>query len=296
MDLSIIILNWNAADDTIQCVKNITAWQRLQPNVWVVDNASQDDSVRRIAENCPTATILSNDENLGFAGGNNRALKEILHAGDTPILLLNNDAIVTETTIETLLHTLRTHPQAGFAGPLLFDTAHPDRLLSAGGQNPVTHYQSHTPKRPDTDTPFAVDYVPGTVLLASAAVFRQVGLLDEQYFFSMEVADLCHRAGKAGFQSFIVPTATAQHSIHRSGALRKSLYPYYVIRNRFLFLRRHYPHNTALFAFWVAYSIALAAKTALAGKRATARAVWLGLGDGLRGRFGNRNAQFLGDA
>ncbi len=295
MNLSIIILNWNAADDTIRCLQNIATWQTIRPAVWVVDNASGDDSVRRIAEVCPSATILSNRENLGFAGGNNRALTEILKTGNAPILLLNNDAIVSESTIKTMLDVLHAHPHTGFVGPLLFDSAQPDRLLSAGGQNPVTHYRSHAPQRPTDETPFAVDYVPGTVLLVSADVFRQVGLLDEQYFFSLEIADLCHRAEREGFKSIIAPTAIARHTVQRSGALRKSLYPYYIIRNRFLFLRRHYPRNLSLFTFWITYSIALAAKAALTGERATARAVWLGLMDGVRGRFGNRNAQFLRD-
>ncbi len=293
MDLSIIILNWNAAADTIRCLQAITAWQTIRPAVWVVDNASNDNSVARIAQACPAATILSCNENLGFAGGNNYALTEILKTGDAPILLLNNDAVITETDVQTLLDTLRSRPQTGFVGPLLFDTDQPDRLLSAGGQNPVTHYRPHAPRQPATEAPFAVDYVPGTVLLTAAAVFRRVGLLDERYFFSMEVADLCHRAGQAGLKSLINPRARAGHTVSRSAGSRRALHPYYISRNRFLFMKKHTPRNAALFLFWIGYSLLLSLKAGLTGQPVTARAVWLGLRDGLRGAGGNRNHYFL---
>lgn len=293
MDLSIIILNWNAAADTLRCLQAIAAWQTLRPAVWVVDNASGDGSVSRIAQAFSDVTIIACKKNLGFAGGNNRALAEILKTGDAPILLLNNDAIIAEADVQTLLGTLRTEPAAGFVGPLMVDTGRPDRILSAGGQNPVAHLRSHTPGRPATDAPFAVDYVPGTVLLAAAAVFRQVGLLDERYFFSMEVADLCHRAGRAGWQSIIDPRARASHTVSRSAGIRHTLHPYYISRNRFLFLRKHFPRRADLFALWIGYSLLLSLKTGATGRRDTARAVWLGLRDGLRGVTGNRNHYFL---
>jgi len=293
MDLSIVILNWNAAADTLRCLQSIAGWHTLRPAVWVVDNASADDSVPRIAQAFPDATIISCEKNLGFAGGNNRALAEILKTGDAPILLLNNDAIIAEADVQTLLATLRTEPSAGFVGPLLVDSDRPDRILSAGGQTPVTHWRSHAPGRPATDAPFAVDYVPGTVLLAAAGAFRQIGLLDERYFFSMEVADLCYRAARAGWKSLIEPRTRASHTVSRSAGVRRTLHPYYISRNRFLFLRKHFPRRLDLFAFWIGYSLLLSLKTGLTGQRDTARAVWLGLRDGLRGVGGNRNDYFL---
>ena len=96
LELAIIILNWNAAADTVRCVRQAAAWQRLQPVIWVVDNGSDDDSAAVIARQCPEARLLCNAANQGFAGGNNRGIVEALSAGDTPILLLNNDALIEE--------------------------------------------------------------------------------------------------------------------------------------------------------------------------------------------------------
>ncbi|RMF02563.1 MAG: glycosyltransferase family 2 protein [Chloroflexi bacterium] len=294
MDLSIIILNWNAADDTLRCLQTLAGWQTLRPKIWVVDNASGDDSIARLTQAFPGVMLIPSKKNLGFAGGNNRALTEILKTGDdVPILLLNNDAYIAEADVQTLLDTLRASPSAGFVGPLLVDADQPSRILSAGGQNPVMHLRSHASGRLPSDVPFAVDYVPGTVLLTAAIVFQQIGLLDERYFFGMEMADLCHRAGRAGWKSLINPRVRAGHTISRSARRRRILHPYYISRNRFLFLRKHFPRRADLFVFWSGYSLLLSLKMAATGQHDTARAVWLGLRDGLRGVTGNRNGYFL---
>lgn len=295
MELAVIILNWNATDDTLRCVRHVTAWQRVQPTIWVVDNGSTDDSVQTILNEFPEIHLICNATNQGFAGGNNRAIVAALAAGTAPILLLNNDALIEETDVVRLLETLAADKHIGFIGPLLFDAEEKDRLLAAGGRNPVRHHHSHilqlTPGQPVR----IVEYVPGTALLGRSEPFRDVGLLDEDYFFTMEVADLCMRARRHGYLSAIDTRARAFHAVdHRPSALRETLYTYYIIRNRFLFIRKFYPRPKFLFyAFWTLYSLALALKMRLDGKPATAQAVWLGLFDGLRGRFGGRNERVL---
>lgn len=293
MELTVIILNWNAAADTIRCVRYVTAWQRLRPTVVVVDNGSRDDSVQVIARECPSVRLICNATNQGFAGGNNRGIAEALATGDAPILLLNNDAFIEQQDVVRLLDTLRGDRRIGFIGPLLFDAAAQDRLLAAGGRSPVCHHHSHILALTPGEPVRLVEYVPGTVLLARPEVFRTIGLLDEDYFFTMEVADLCLRAGRHGYTSAIDTRARAWHALGRSSALRQTLHTYYIIRNRFLFIRKFYPRSRVLFyAFWTLYSLALAVKVRLR-QPATARAIWLGLRDGLRGRFGGQNERVL---
>ena len=292
MDLSIVTLNWNANADTIDCLTHISGWSALNAKIWVVDNASEDDNPYEIKTRFPDINLIRNAQNEGFSGGTNRGVEAALKSSDAPILLLNNDAFIAETDLIKLWKTLAENPNIGIVGPLLFNSE-TSEFISAGGKNPVRHFKTRVKSyRQPLEK---VHNVSGTVALIRASVFKTVGLLDEDFFFSTEMADFCVRAKKHRFESVINTKAKATHTVSRSAPYRQSLYTYYIIRNRFLFLRRHYPHNVALFAFWVAYSIALAAKTALTGERATARAVWLGLADGMRGRFGNRNALFLGD-
>ncbi len=294
MSISIVILNWNAAADTIRCVRQMAAWQRLQPIIWVVDNASTDGSADLIARECPQVKLIPNPANLGFAGGTNRGLEQALAVGDAPILLLNNDASVAEAEVIRLIDTLQTDNRIGFIGPCLYDAENPERLLSAGGKNPVLHHHSHMAAPPTDEPVYPVMCVPGTVILVRAEVFHQVGWLDEAYFFGTEVADLCMQAKRQrGYLSFIDTRARAYHTLSRSSRFRETLYVYYIIRNRYLFIRKHHRWHLWLYAFWILYGAALALKLRLNGKGHTAQAVYLGTLDGLQGRFGNQNERVL---
>jgi GT2 family glycosyltransferase len=294
MELSVVILNWNAATDTVRCVQHITAWECPGVTIWVVDNNSTAGSVEVIARECPNAHLICNSTNLGFAGGNNKGILAALAASEAPILLLNNDALVAKTDVVRLLDTLETNAQIGFIGPLLFDAERKERLLSAGGKSPVLHHHSHIDKIPAGGPVHVVEYVPGTAIIGRAAVFRSVNLLDEDYFFSMEIADLCRRARQQGYLSAIDARARAIHSLSRSSHLRETLHSYYIIRNRFLFIRKFHPKTKfLLYGVWTLYSLALALKVQSDGKAAMARAIRLGLRDGLQGRFGNQNERVL---
>ena len=106
MDLAVIILNWNAAEDTIRCVQSITQWTQLHPTIWVVDNGSADGSAERISTACSNIHLIRNSFNLGYAGGNNRAISAALAQGNAPLLFLNNDADITEANVSQLLETI----------------------------------------------------------------------------------------------------------------------------------------------------------------------------------------------
>jgi GT2 family glycosyltransferase len=118
--------------------------------------------------------------------------------------------------------------------------------------------------------------------------------LDEDFFFGSEIADLCLQAREHGYLSAVDTRARAFHALGRSSDFRDTLYTYYIIRNRFLLIRKFHSRWKALFyGFWTLYSLALSLKVRLGGKQHTARAIDLGLIDGLRGRFGGQNERVL---
>jgi len=300
MKLAVIILNWNAADDTIRCVRTVASWEVLHPTIWVVDNHSTDRSAdgleqfATISRECPGVHLIRNAANLGFSGGNNRGIVQALSASDAPILLMNNDAFVEEQDIMRLLDTLQEDEDWGLIGPLIFDADQRDRLLSAGGRDIGRYVNTHICEATVGDPVRQVDYVPGTMMVVRAEVFRTVGLFDERYFFSGEAADLCERARQHGYASAIDTRARAFHSLGRSSDLRETLHAYYSLRNRFLFIRKfRHTQRVWLYSFWVLYDLGGSLKAQLQGKSAKARAVRLGLLDGLRGRFGGRNEYVL---
>jgi GT2 family glycosyltransferase len=292
--LAVIILNWNAATDTLACLAHVAQWQCVTPRVWVVDNASHPTDRRALREGLAKLpldwSLIENESNLGFAGGTNCGLRATLAAGDWPVLLLNNDARIDDANLQQLMTTLSTRAQAGWVGPLLY---HGDKLHSVGRRNPVLHHNTLITALPSIPI-LIVGFISGSVALARAAMLREVGLLDEDYFFNTEVADHCHRARQAGYQTVVDSCARAQHDLDRSSALRSTLYIYYIIRNRFVYIRKRY-HLAVwpLTALWMLYCFLLVGKLRGAGQRATAQAVYLGLVDGISKRWGGQNSRVL---
>lgn len=287
LSLSVVVLNWNAAEDTIACIRPLLTWQRVQPHIWVVDNASADNSVRQIKQALPQVSLIANDHNLGFCGGSNAGIRAALAASDAPILLLNNDAAIAEADALHLIQTLEAQPDIGLLVPLLYE-ADGRSIIAAGGKNPALHLNTRVVPSAAGGVQL-VETVSGTAALTRADLWRTVGLLDERFFFSTEMADLSLRARRHGYRAAVDYDARATHRTARSSALRHTLYVYYIVRNRFLILKNHARWRIDLWKFWLAYTAVLALKLRLTGERATATAVWLALGDALNGRWGGQN-------
>ena len=298
MHVAAVILNWNQADATLRAAGALRAWARPPDAVWIVDNASTDASRTRIPARCPEARYLYSEVNRGFAGGVNLALRRALESPAEAVLILNNDAALPEDAARRLQEALAADPRLAAVGPLLDESDGARPRLTAGGRDIDRRFETRIRVKPSGaglaggDAVRPVDYVPGAAALVRAAAFRSVGLFDEAYFFSGEMADLCRRARVAGWHCAIFPRAVAVHE-PGAGAIRSTLYRYYTLRNRFLFVSRHEPERRRrLFAFWTACGVLMAALAYVRGRPAQARAAWWGLRDGLAGRFGNRNELF----
>jgi hypothetical protein len=293
----VVILNWNAAEDTAACVRSVRAWENhdglSRPAIWVVDNGSAPPGIAPIRREFPDVHLLESPVNRGFAGGSNLGIRAALDDGSDAVLLLNNDASVDASSVAALLATLESDPSIGIVGPTLW---HREQCVSAGGRNIARYANTHLRPRVPPVAPLDVDYVPGTVAVIRRGVFDRVGLLDEDFFFSGEMADLCHRARARGLRSVIEPRARARHDLDRSARARQTLHIYYIVRNRFLFVRKHLPRQRAwLYARWGARA-ALTALVALArGRPRRAGAAARGVLDGVRGRFGEQRAPVVRD-
>jgi len=98
---TVVVVNWNGERWLRPCLDALARQQCSFPYlVWVVDNASQDGSVALLEREYPHVRVLRNEQNLGFAGGNNTALRQVT----TPYaVLLNNDATPEPQWLERLL-------------------------------------------------------------------------------------------------------------------------------------------------------------------------------------------------
>jgi GT2 family glycosyltransferase len=296
MKLSVVILNWNAIEDTVSCLRAVRSWAWPdgvdRPAVWVVDNASRPPGIEPIRGPFPDTHIIESPINRGFGGGNNLGIEAALRRGAEAVLLLNNDASVETESVATMLTTLSLDPAIGTVGPTIW---HRGECVAAGGRDIARYAVTHIRPRLPPASLVDVDYVPGTVALLRRQVFEMVGLFDEEYFFGGEMADLCYRARLHGFRSVIDPGGRARHDLDRSLDLRETLHVYYVVRNRFLYVRKHHARRAAwLYGRWILRGAAAALAALCRGNSPRARAISLGVLDGVHGRFGGRNERVLG--
>jgi GT2 family glycosyltransferase len=230
-DLTIVTVNWNVRDLLRACLAAVyadLAASGLEGEVWVVDNASQDDSAEVVRVDFPQAHLIASPENLGFAGGNNLALRQIgATAPPRHVLLLNPDTTVRPGALQRLVHFMDEHPQVGVAGARLFYGngrfqhgafgfpglwqilcdlyTMPGRLYESrlNGRYPRTWYER--------GEPFAVDHPLGAAMMVRWQVTQQVGLLDEEFYMYCEEIDWCMRIKQAGWKIYCVPRAEVVH-------------------------------------------------------------------------------------
>jgi len=298
--VAIVIINWNAPEDTIHCLEQLQGWHTLAPVVWVVDNGSEDESVSLIRAfiNGTSSSIrvhlIKNGENQGFGGGSNRGIEAALADNADTIFLFNNDAILSEADALALIHELDNDPTIGIITPLIYDTQTPPQLYSAGNRNAVFSHQIRQKSIESNALLSDVVNASGTAVAIRSELFTELGLLDERYFFGMEFSDFCHRVILHGARCVVHNQAKVYHHIERSSDARQTLHMYYAIRNRFIFIRNFYHlWKPFLFGFWTIYSLFLWGKLWLTGGHASARSVYLGLVDGLQARFGKQNERVM---
>ncbi len=296
MNLAVVILNWNSEKDTDRCIRTVQAWNHESnvptPSIWVVDNGSRKEGFEWLQRAHPEVRFVCAGVNRGFAGGNNLGIAAALESGSDAILLLNNDASMDGRSVAAMLQVLTSSSSIGVVGPSLW---HGEGLIAAGGRDIGRYSATHLKPHPLPAYVVDVDYVPGTAALVARRVFEVAGMLDEDYFFAGEMADLCFRARRLGFRSVADPSARAYHDLDRSAGIRDGLHAYYVYRNRFLYIKKHCAgRQRFLYPLWILRGAKGVLASLLRGNRLRARAIGLGLLDGVRGKFGGQNERVLG--
>lgn len=214
--VGIVILNWNGALDTIECLKSIESIRYNNYFTLVVDNGSTDNSPFQIRTYVPDILLLQLPKNLGFAAGANEGIKSALRMGARYILLLNNDTIVAYDLLELLVEAIERDRTIGVAIPKIYKFDSPTRIYAAGAQwtsiPPRVKIRGFGQKdKALYDQPCDLDYATGCAMLIRSEVFAKAGMLDPVYFMYQEDYDFCIRVRQLGFRIFYVPQAKVWH-------------------------------------------------------------------------------------
>lgn len=229
MQLSIIILSHNTKDLLAQTLASIKP--KLTHEIYVIDNASSDDSASFIKHHYPKINLIKLHKNMGFAAGNNFGLKK---AKGKYLLLLNSDTQIVSSALEDSVAYLRKHAQVGILTPKLslpdgaidlachrgFPTPSNSFYYFLGLESLFPNHQtfsSYHQTWKDFDTTHQVDAVSGAAMFIRRQVVEDVGLLDERFFMYAEDIDYCLRAKNRGWQVVYFPKAQIVHFKGSSG-------------------------------------------------------------------------------
>ncbi len=280
--VAVVVLNWNGGAALLDCLESVR-WSEHPDFVTVLaDNGSRDgspalalawanarraagedvrvvrydraqaeaggdpDAEARLAAG-PAAgrfVVIEIRANLGYAAGNNVAVRYALARGFEFVLLLNNDAAVEPAVLPALVRCLERHAEWPGAAPKIVAASDPRRILYAGGavrlwQARGVHLGRNRRDGPRWSGTRSTRHMSGCCALYRSAFLRDAGLLDEEFFFGHEDVALSHLAAQRGLVFGVDLDVRARHAEGWSLRHASSRSAYYYNKYRLLLVRKY---------------------------------------------------------
>lgn len=251
--LSVIILNWNGAKLLREFLPSVVDNTRgPEVEVIVADNGSTDDSLKVLYEEFPNVKLIAFDENYGFSGGYNRAIKEV---DSEFVVLLNSDVETPSGWWQPLLSFMESHPEVGACQPKIRSYLQKEKFEYAGAAGGLLDKYGYPYCRgrifdrveydlSQYDTgPVDIAWASGAALMVRRDAYLEAGGLDELFFAHMEEIDLCCRMHNLGYRVCIVPESIVYHlggATLQQGNPKKT---YLNFRNNLLLLHKNLPEK-----------------------------------------------------
>lgn len=253
MTVSVVILNWNGEkylNEFLPILQNNMDIMR-DVEIVVADNGSTDGSLQLLAEKFPTVKVDAFEKNYGFAGGYNKALKNI---NSEYYVLLNSDVEVAEGWLSTLYDYMTNNPDVAACQPKILSYYRRNYFEYAGAAGgfidkygyPYCRGRIFGVVEEDTgqyDDIKDVFWASGACLFIRSADYWDAGGLDEEFFAHMEEIDLCWRLKSRGKRIVCVPQSVVYHI---GGGTLNAEHPrktYLNFRNNLLMLYKNLPHK-----------------------------------------------------
>lgn len=291
--VGIILVNYNGAKDTVECLKSLKNIHYSNKYIYIVDNNSNEEDVEYLENsiNYSGVKIIKLKENLGFSGGNNLGIREAMADGCEVIGLLNNDTIVESDFLNRLVSKLFLDRKTGAVVPQIRDYYQRDKVSYGGGEinylkgsvfiEGINRYDDSI-----NNTERFITFGHGCCLFMKVEVVSKVGLLPEEYFLYFEDADYSIRITKIGYKILYCPESIIYHKESASTKKGSDNFQYYFTRNRFYFIKKNFKFLSKITAYPI--SILYLIKKLLL-KEFELKNIKAGLIDYSRGKTGKRN-------
>ncbi|MDD5341305.1 MAG: glycosyltransferase family 2 protein [Patescibacteria group bacterium] len=258
--VAVIIVNFNGREYLDDCLKSLLNldYPKEDLKIFLVDNASTDDSLEFVKHNYPAVDLIINKENLGFAAGNNLALEKAVAESFDFVYLINQDTVSEPDSLNKLISVLRDERVAAVQ-PRLMLWPEKDKVNSLGNSIHFLGFGFSSggyQKFSGNLTPREIAYASGAAVLIKTEVLKKIGLFDPDFFMYHEDLDLGWRARLAGYDILLVPEAVVYHKYQFSKSIKKY---YFMERNRLICLLENYKLGTLILIFptWLLMEIGL---------------------------------------
>lgn len=226
MRTAVVILNWNTRAYLEKWLPGVVSSCQGLAKVVVADSGSTDGSLELLCDSFPGVKTIAIGKNLGFTGGYDFAIAELLK--DEPALeylvLMNSDIEVADGWLEPLQQWMDAHPDCAVCGPKLHamtDSLPPQFEYAGAAGGLLDRYgfpfcRGRVPGKVDTDrgqydAPAPLLWISGACLVTRADVWQRLNGLDERFFAHMEEIDYCWRAQLLGYSVALVPRSVVRH-------------------------------------------------------------------------------------
>ena len=221
-EIPIIILNWFGIEDTKECIDSLMLTAGVKFHIFLVDNNSGKDEqseLKQLFEHIEQITLIFNEENYGFARGNNEIIKKLLlNEKIEYVVLLNNDTVVTPSWLFNLVKSAKDNRASMVSSKMInyYDRSIMDNaghfMLNTAEILPLAHGKSID----DFTQMFNNLGACGGAALYSSEMLREIGLFDPFFSTGYEDAELGLRANMLGYKTIFEPTAKIFHKVSRS--------------------------------------------------------------------------------
>ena len=267
--VSVITLNWNGLENTIECLESLKKINYPNYEVIVVDNGSEGNDAQVLEEKFGDYIhLIKNDKNYGISSANNIAIRHALNISNPDyLLLLDNDTVVDPEFLTEMVKVAEADPAIGIAAAKIYYYDEPDRLQFVSGKidfwrgdligmRGVERVLGRKEiDRGQHDSIKEVEQVGFWCALFKRRSVESIGLFDERYFYTWEGPDYCLRTWEAGYKIVYIPKARVWHKGQSANKL-DGFIEYYNPRNRFRFMRQHatrWQYRSFLIYFFVVH-------------------------------------------
>lgn len=247
----IVICNYNKREYVIPCIQSVLESKTDDFDIFVVDNASTDDSVSAIRETYGNqVTLLVNSENLGGSGGFNTGIRKVLEEGYEYLYCLDNDVLVDENAVGALVSYLDEHPDTGVAGSIVYHMDYPKYVQQYGldidfeNYTAITHYADFLDDGSIPEVNFCDTVATCSVMLRTSCIKNtDIGIMPENNFIYWDDMEWIYRFTLAGFKVVTIRDSVVLHKMGSNVKPTNTFINYYMWRNRLNFFMRYTPEE-----------------------------------------------------